>query len=189
MKHSTRALAWCAGLAATGWACGVIQTRRAARRGPAGRHVGPKGARIHYVQAGAGPDVVLIHGTAMTLEDMLAAPFERLTRRYRVTAVDRPGHGFSDPNPGPADAQEQARILHRAMADLNLARPVIVGHSIGGAVALAWGRQWPSEVTAVVAAAPLAYPAWTAVHAVSMIHAAPVFGKFLAHTLLASWTP
>jgi pimeloyl-ACP methyl ester carboxylesterase len=185
MTTVKKALLAVAAVAASGWVCGAVQTRRTTHRGPAGRRTGLAGSRIHYVQAGRGPDVILIHGTAMTVEDMLAGPFKHLTERYRVTAVDRPGHGYSDPNPGAANAQAQARTIREAIAALNLIHPIIVGHSIGAAVALAWAREWPNEVGGVVAVAPLAYRAWTAVHIVSLAHALPLVGRALSNTVLA----
>jgi pimeloyl-ACP methyl ester carboxylesterase len=185
VKGRARRLVWsAAGLLACA-AFGVLHARWAERRHPPrGRFVGPPGRRIHYVQAGRGPDVILIHGTAVTLDDMLTGPFQCLAGRYRVTAIDRPGHGYSDASTE-ASAEAQAAVIRRAARDLGLVRPIVVGHSLGGAVALAYALQWPEEIAGVVALAPLAYPDWTAVHFVAGLHALPVVGPLLSRTLFA----
>jgi len=164
---------------------GFIHARLAERRfPPRGRFISVHGDRLHYVQAGSGPDVVLIHGTALTLDDMLAGPFDLLAQRYRVTAVDRPGHGHSSPTPE-ASAEAQAGRVREVVRALSLVRPVVLGHSLGGAVALAYAIQWPEEVSGVVAIAPYAYPDWTAVHFYAALHDLPLVGSFLSHTLFA----
>ena len=110
--------------------------------------------------AGGGSDVLLIHGALMTLEDMWLGPAEALAQDgLRVVAVDRPGHGGSarfrlvDASPW-----RQAGIIHDAMSTLGLKRPIIVGHSAGGAVALAYGMLFPDDVAGVVALAPICFP-------------------------------
>ena len=60
-----------------------------------GRYVEVKGNRIRYSQTGAGQDILLIHGCPGSLEDWEPVA-ESLSRKYRVTAYDRPGHGYSD---------------------------------------------------------------------------------------------
>ena len=119
------------------------------------------GRTIGYTDMGSrGRDVLLIHGTLMTLEDMWLGPADALAHDgYRVVAVDRPGHGESarirlvDASPW-----RQAEILHDAMTMLGLSRPTIVGHSAGGAVALAYGMLYPSDTAGVVALAPICFP-------------------------------
>ena len=121
----------------------------------------PDGRTIAFVDGGGtGPDVVLIHGTLMVLEDMWLGPADPLARDgFRVIAVDRPGHGGSarvrlvDASPW-----RQATILHDAMSALGLIRPTIVGHSAGGAVALAYSMLFPDDVSGVVALAPICFP-------------------------------
>lgn len=117
------------------------------------------GGRVAYVEGGAGPPVLLIHGALTNLDDMLAGPFEILAREHRVIAFDRPGHGEST-RTRMADASpwRQAEILHQAALALGVRRPVVVGHSFGGAVALAYAMQFPDETAGVVALAPIVWP-------------------------------
>jgi pimeloyl-ACP methyl ester carboxylesterase len=140
------------------------------------------------VQKGSGADVVLIHGTGLTLDDMIVGPFDTLARSYHVTAVDRPGHGYSDPC-ADVSAEAQAERIREAVRELGLARPVLVGHSLGATVALTYAMLWPDEIAGVVAMAPLAYPDWTAVHFVAALHALPVLGPFLSRTVFAVSDP
>lgn len=130
------------------------------------------GAKVHYIQAGAGPDVVLIHGAGGNLRDFKFDLFDRLTDRYRVTAFDRPGLGYTDRFPGIATGpfatagespEQQATMLREAAQSLGITRPVVVGHSFGGIVAYEWailGLDTQSDVNAaaVVSFAGVAMP-------------------------------
>jgi pimeloyl-ACP methyl ester carboxylesterase len=168
---------------------GALWSRRAeTRHPPGGRFVGPLRRRIHFVQRGSGADVVLIHGTALTLDDMIVGPFDTLAAGYRVTAIDRPGHGYSDAC-ADASAEAQAGRIRDAVQALGLVRPVLLGHSLGAAVALAYAMLWPDEIAGMVVVAPLAYPDWTAVHLVAGLHAIPVLGPALSRTIFAVSDP
>lgn len=117
------------------------------------------GRTIACAQTGSGPDLVAIHGTLMCLEDLWLGPVPALAEHFRVTAVDRPGHGFSlRPRGRAADLWDQAARIRDAVRQLGLHRPVILGHSFGGAVALAYGMLHPEEIAGVVAVAPICFP-------------------------------
>ncbi|MGI4764524.1 MAG: alpha/beta fold hydrolase [Janthinobacterium lividum] len=118
-----------------------------------------EGRRIAYVEAGSGPGVVLIHGTLMTADDMRLGPMPALSQAFRCVAVDRPGHGWSDHVRG-ADASlwAQMETIRGAVRTLGLDRPVICGHSFGGAVALAYAQAHPDEIAGAVALAPICFP-------------------------------
>lgn len=80
--------------------------------------------------------VVLLHGASGNLSDPMLALGKRLSERYRVVAVDRPGHGWSDRIDGKAAASpvRQAALIADALRKLQVGRAVIVGHSLAGAV-------------------------------------------------------
>jgi pimeloyl-ACP methyl ester carboxylesterase len=115
--------------------------------------------RVRYVEAGAGPVVVLIHGNAGSAEEFDFRSLGLICRDHRVIAVDRPGHGNSDrPDSLAATLQYQTRLVHETLSHLGVTRPVLVGHSWGGALALAYAVEYPQELSAIVLLAPAAYP-------------------------------
>ncbi len=139
---------------------------------------------LAYVEAGTGPAVVLIHGTLTTLEDMWLPLASHLSHNHRVVALDRPGHGLSrrrrlvDASPW-----RQAEIIRDALSALGLERPVVVGHSFGGTVALCYGLSFPEETAGIVALAPLCRPEARLEQALFGPRFMPGLGDALAHVL------
>ncbi|MEL6914972.1 MAG: alpha/beta hydrolase [Pseudomonadota bacterium] len=124
---------------------------------PEGAFVDVGGVPVHYVQAGAGPDVILLHGAGGSTRDFTFAFAERLTDRYRVTIFDRPGLGYTgrieEYGVFSRDAEtprEQARFLQAAADQLGVTEPVVLGHSFGGAVAMAWALERSEETAGLV---------------------------------------
>ena len=117
------------------------------------------GRTLSYIDAGSGPDVILLHGTLTTLDDMRLSVFDDLSRDFHVVALDRPSHGASDRVPGTdASLWSQAAIVHDAAEALGFERPIVCGHSYGAAVALAYGMAFPDDSSGVVALAPICFP-------------------------------
>src|ERR1043166_4498402 len=115
--------------------------------------------RVRYVESGNGPTIVMIHGNAGSVEDFEFGAIETLSTNNRVIAVDRPGHGKSErPNRKTVDVEYQARLLHQVLSGLNVARPVLVGHSWGAALALSYALRYPTDVSGLILMAPAAYP-------------------------------
>ena len=125
---------------------------------PLGQIIEVEGTKVHAWVKGSGPDLVLIHGAGGNLRDFTFALADQLVGRYRVIAFDRPGHGWTDRLPGFGDLgstkgespMSQAKLLQKAADKLGVTRPVVVGHSFGGAVALAWGLGRPNDTAALV---------------------------------------
>lgn len=141
---------------------------------------------IAYAETGRGPDLVAIHGTLMCLEDMWLGPVPALAEHFRVIAVDRPGHGFSlRPRGRAGDLWDQAARIRDAVRHLGLQRPVIVGHSFGAAVALAYGMLHPEEIAGVVAVAPICFPEPRLEHVLFGPRALPFGGDLLSDLLSA----
>ncbi len=114
--------------------------------------------RVRYVEAGSGPVVVMIHGNAGSIDDFDLKNFGLLCRDHRVVALDRPGHGKSERSEGKKTSLTgQTKLIHDALAQLGVTRPVIVGHSWGGSLALAYAVDFPTDVSAIVLLAPAAY--------------------------------
>ena len=137
-------------------AAAVYNTYRARRverqHPPLGRFVDVDGVRLHYLERGEGPPVVLLHGNVVTAEDwVLSGVLDRVAERHRVIAFDRPGYGYSERPQGSAwTAASQAELLLRAFAQLGIERPVVVGHSWGTNVALAIALADPAAVRGLV---------------------------------------
>ncbi len=116
-----------------------------------GEFVTAGGVRVHYVRAGEGRPVVYVHGAKGSVYDFTLSVGSRLAQRYAAVAMDRPGSGFSGrPAEGENSPQAQAAVLRAAAAELGLERPILLGHSFGAAVALAWALAAPQDVAAVV---------------------------------------
>ncbi|MBY6153057.1 alpha/beta fold hydrolase [Vannielia litorea] len=152
-------LAGVAALVAILAGCSASQRRSAeAEYPPVGPVVEVAGKRVHYVEAGQGPAVILIHGAGGNLRDFTFRMVDALKGRYRVIAIDRPGLGHSEAIAGGGTPQQQAAILDALAARLGVRRAVVVGHSYGGAVAMAWAVEHPERVAAVVSLAGATMP-------------------------------
>lgn len=119
---------------------------------PLGRIVEVDGLPVHAFEKGSGegPPLVLLHGASVNLRDWSHALMDRLARGRRVVAMDRPGFGYSKRGPGAWPPARQAAHLRAAVRRLGIERPVVIGHSWGGAVAVAWGLDFPEDVTGVI---------------------------------------
>jgi pimeloyl-ACP methyl ester carboxylesterase len=123
---------------------------------PRGRVLELDGCRIHYVDKGAGPPLCLIHGLGGQLENFTYALVGRLAKEFRVVAVDRPGSGYST-RPSNVDPRlrAQGELLSKVIGALKLDRPLVVGHSLGGAIALAIGLDHPECASGLALIAPV----------------------------------
>ncbi|MHA3026385.1 alpha/beta fold hydrolase [Chromohalobacter israelensis] len=127
-----------------------------ARLPPRGAFIETPGGRLHYVEAGSGPPLVLIHGLGGQLQHFTYAVIEALRDDYRVIAFDRPGSGYSDTTDNErARLPCQARAVHEAWRALGVERPLVVGHSMGGTLALTLALEFPDDVAGLALLAPL----------------------------------
>ncbi len=118
---------------------------------PAERFVTVDGVALHVVERGSGHPVVFLHGDGGSVLDLLLSPvLEPLADRYRVIAVDRPGHGHSQPGHEVGSLREQARLVRGVVRELGAEDPVLVGHSRGATVVAAYLDAYAEEVGAAV---------------------------------------
>jgi len=100
------------------------------------------GITVHYVRAGEGPPVVLIHGFPQDWYEYHAI-MPRLAKRFTVVAVDLRGVGGSSAPPAGYDAATMSEDVYQLVSTLKLKRAYIVGHDIGAMVAYAYVRRHP----------------------------------------------
>lgn len=145
--------------AATAWRLSARERAAKERHPPRGEFVSVAGTRVHVQVQGSGPDLVLIHGANGNLGDFATGLAPRLADRFRVILIDRPGLGHSDPLPGGViTVDAQARHLRTALESLGITRPIVLGQSYGGAVALAWALQAPPAALVLVSAVSMPWP-------------------------------
>jgi pimeloyl-ACP methyl ester carboxylesterase len=127
-----------------------------------GRFVDVPGARLHIREFGeqqAGtPPILMIHGLAGQLSHYTYGVAGRLAAQHRVVVVDRPGSGYSTRAPeAPADLSTQAAALAALVRTLGLGQAFVVGHSLGGAIALTMALEHPQQVAGLALLAPLTH--------------------------------
>jgi pimeloyl-ACP methyl ester carboxylesterase len=114
------------------------------------RQVTVRGIRLRYIQAGSGPTLVLLH-TMRTQLDLFQRVIPALASRYRVYALDLPGHGHSDIPAAAYTASFFIGVVADFLDRLEIERAVVVGESIGGTIALGLAARGNARVRAVVA--------------------------------------
>lgn len=118
-----------------------------------------EGERIHYRSLGEGPALVLVHGLAGQMKNFDYLPLAQLAQRYRVILVDRPGSGLSPRrDESRAGIAAQAKLVVAFIRALRLPQPpLLVGHSLGGAISLGVALQDPDAVAGLALVAPLTH--------------------------------
>lgn len=125
---------------------------------PEGKFMDVGGDRVHYTDRGHGPAIVLVHGLCGNLRNFAYLDLERLAQSHRVIAIDRPGSGRSLRGAAStANIYAQARMVAQCIETLGLEKPLLVGHSLGGAIALAVGLNHPQAVRGLALIAPLTH--------------------------------
>ena len=107
------------------------------------------GTTLHYVRSGTGPAVILLHGFPQDWYEFHQI-MPRLAKKFTVIAVDLRGVGGSAATPDGYDAANLAEDVHQLARQLRLERPYNAGHDIGGMVAYAFARLYPTQVRGVM---------------------------------------
>ena len=160
--------------------------RRAERRNPpSGKFIQIDGVRLHYIDRGEGPAVVLLHGNGTMARDFeLSGLIDLLAKDHRVIAFDRPGFGHSErPRNRIWTAEAQADLLWRALCEIAVHRPVIVGHSWGALVAIAMALRHQADTAGLSLLSGYYYPSVRRHVATMLWPAVPVLGDIVRYTI------
>ena len=145
------------------------------------RTVDVGGRQISYHQRGSGPDVVLVHGGMGSAEDFIPV-LDALAQDFRVTAIDRPGFGLSHASADDYTYPGNARQIKGAIDAIGLNRPILVGHSHGGGVALQIAEDFADLPAGLVLLAASWKPG-TPPRTIDHLMATPLLGEGLAASL------
>jgi pimeloyl-ACP methyl ester carboxylesterase len=172
-------------LAATAILNRVLAERAEFKNPPGGKFVTVEGVRLHYVERGTGPPLVLLHGNGSMIQDFQSSGLLDLAaKRYRVIAFDRPGFGHSNrPRSKIWTPEVQAALLQAALVKIGASEAVVLGHSWGTLVAIALALRNPQMVKALVLVSGYYFPTARAEVIAFSPPALPVIGDLLSHTL------
>jgi pimeloyl-ACP methyl ester carboxylesterase len=109
------------------------------------------GLRLHYQEAGDGPDLVMIHGLTGNLAVWHLRIVPLLWDHFRIITYDLRGHGYSDMPPTGYSADQMAADLLGLLDALEIERPSLVGHSFGADIGLYFAYLHPERVAEVIA--------------------------------------
>ncbi len=105
-------------------------------------------ASIHYVSGGSGPAIIFLHGFSQDWYEF-SQLMHLLANQYTVIAVDLRGIGQSTTTRADYDAETLASDIHELASHLALHTPYIVGHDMGGMIAYAYARLYPTETRGI----------------------------------------
>jgi pimeloyl-ACP methyl ester carboxylesterase len=172
------------GLAASFFYVRAKTKQAEAEHPPRGRFVTVDGVRLHYIERGEGPVLVLLHGNGVYADDFdHSGLLDRAAQSYRVIAFDRPGFGYSDrPRSRVWTPQAQARLLHHALQELGVESAIVLGHSWGTLVALSMALDAPDFVRGLVLMSGYYYPSLRA-DVLTSGPAVPLIGDLMRYTV------
>jgi pimeloyl-ACP methyl ester carboxylesterase len=160
---------------------------------PIGMFMACDGVRLHYIDRGdpAAPCAVLFHGNGSMIQDFIISGLvDRLAHENRVVCFDRPGFGYSQrPRSRIWTATAQAALFVKALEQLGVRNPVIMGHSWGALVAVAIELRNDYPVRGLVLASGYYFPTWRWDVWFMSGPAIPLFGDLLRYTVapIISW--
>jgi pimeloyl-ACP methyl ester carboxylesterase len=160
---------------------------------PIGRFIDCDGVRLHYLERGdpAARCVVLFHGNGTMIQDLIISGLvDRLASRSWVICFDRPGFGYSQrPRARIWTATSQAALFVKALKQLGVRDPVVLGHSWGTLVAAAIGFQNDYPIRGLVLASGYYFPTPRWDFWMLSGPAIPVLGDLVRYTVapMISW--
>ena len=185
MKSQLLAAAGAAGALAIAAALVSRSTSNTERANPpTGKFVEVHGVKLHYIDRGAGPAVVLLHGNAVSARDWESSGIlSEIAASHRVIAFDRPGFGYSARPRGTVwTPKNQAQLIGAALIQLGIPSPVVVGHSWGTLVALELALSQPQYIERLVLLSGYYFPSWRLDTLLQVPLTSPVLGDVLRYT-------
>jgi pimeloyl-ACP methyl ester carboxylesterase len=169
----------------------ALARRTEKRNPPIGRFIEVDGIPLHYIERGSGPPIVFLHGNGAMAQDFdTSGLLDLAAREYRVIVFDRPGFGYSKrPRRRIWTADAQAASLHKALQQMGVQRPILVGHSWGTLVALALALAHPTDMSGLVLISGYYFPSFRSDALLSAASALPGLGDILRYTIspLLGW--
>jgi len=186
LRRGTIFLALGAALAASAWIVRQRTLKAEREHPPVGRFMEVDGVRLHYVERGQGQALLLLHGDGGMIQDFeVSGLLDEAAQNYRVIVFDRPGYGYSErPRNTVWTPQAQARLLHHALQQLNIERPIVLGHSWGTLVALSLALDFPEDVSSLVLLSGYYYPTARMDVPLLSLLSIPIVGDLLRYTVL-----
>lgn len=133
-----------------------IAVRRIEKKVPAdGTFIDLVGGRLHYVDRGQGRPIVLLHGLGAQLRNYSYGVADALASDHRVILLDRPGSGYSVPHGDQPGILGQAAVIAEFIYRLGLDKPLLVAHSLAGAIALGVATYHRSAIGGLALLAPM----------------------------------
>jgi pimeloyl-ACP methyl ester carboxylesterase len=172
-------------LAGAAWFNRAQAKKAEAEHPPEGKFVEVDGLKLHYVERGDGPVLVMLHGMGALVQDFLGSGIvDRLAETHRVIAFDRPGYGYSERPRGQMWTPEaQAALVRAALAKLRIDRVVVLGHSWGTLPALALALDFPESVTGLVLVSGPYFPVKRPDPLLMALPSLPYIGALMANTV------
>ncbi len=152
---------------------------------PLGRFVESRGLRLHYLDKGTGPAVVMLHGSNGVMQVFTDTVFDRVAAKHRALVFDRPGFGHSErPNGTVTTPALQAELLREALNRLGVEKPLLVAHSWSAALALNYAVAHGDELAGLVLLSGYVYPSANPVGLMYRVPQWPLVGELLMNTIL-----
>ena len=97
---------------------------------------------INYIQYGEGKDILLLHGWGQNIE-MMKPIGDNFSNKFRITIIDFPGFGQSEEPKSPWTIEKYSNMLEEFVEKLKIKKPIVIGHSFGGRVAIRYSSRNP----------------------------------------------
>lgn len=161
------------------------KTREAERKHPpVGRFLDVDGVRLHYIERGRGEPLVLIHGNGTLIQDFtINGLVDRLSERYRVIVIERPGYGYSERPRWLWTPRAHATLFEHALHQLGVEHAIVLGHSWGTMAAVSLALQAPTLVRGLVLLSGYYFPTARLDVALFSPPAIPVIGDAMRYTV------